>query len=149
MNATPNRRGLFLGALTASAAASMAALPALAAEQSDPVFALLEAHKAAWARLLETEDRTDDYEALEEAGGAADAALEEITNTPPTTVAGMRAVMKYLHRSGRAHGLPAGVAAIVDPAVAGAGGLNPLSHGATRAAFRPPFLLAPMRSRFS
>jgi hypothetical protein len=96
MNATPNRRGLFLGALTASAAASMAALPALAAEQSDPVFALLEAHKAAWARLLETEDRTDDYEALEEAGGAADAALEEITNTPPTTVAGMRAVMKYL-----------------------------------------------------
>jgi hypothetical protein len=96
MNATPNRRGLFLGALTASAAASMAALPALAAEQSDPVFALLEAHKAAWARLLETEDRTDDYEALEEAEGAADAALEEITNTPPTTVAGMRAVMKYL-----------------------------------------------------
>jgi hypothetical protein len=26
----------------------------------DPVPALVEAHKAVWARLLETEDRTDD-----------------------------------------------------------------------------------------
>jgi hypothetical protein len=97
MNATPNRRGLLLGALTAGAAATVAAIPAMAApSEADPVFALLEAHKAAWARLLETENRTDDYEALEEAGGAADAAFNEITTTPPTTVAGMRAVMKYL-----------------------------------------------------
>jgi hypothetical protein len=66
------------------------------AETPDPVFALLEAHKAAWARLLETEERTDDFEALDEAGGALDAAINEITSTPPTTVAGMRAVIEYL-----------------------------------------------------
>jgi hypothetical protein len=62
----------------------------------DPVLGLVEAHKAAWARLLETEDRTDDYETLEEAGRAVDAVLDQIVNTPPTTVAGMRAVMEYL-----------------------------------------------------
>jgi hypothetical protein len=96
MNVIPNRRGLFLGALTAGAAASVAAIPALAAEPPDPVLGLVEAHKAAWARLLETENRTDDYETLEEAGRAADAALEKLTSTPPTTGAGMRAVMEYL-----------------------------------------------------
>jgi hypothetical protein len=97
MNAISNRRGLLLGAVTAGAAATVAALPAMAAtEPPDPVFALLEAHKAAWARLLEIEDRTDDYETLEEAGRAVDAVLAEITTTPPTTLAGMRAVMEYL-----------------------------------------------------
>jgi hypothetical protein len=97
MNAIPNRRGLLLGALTAGAAATVAAMPAMAAtEPPDPVFALLEAHKAAWARLLEIEDRTDDYETLEESGRAVDVALDEITTTPPTTMAGMRAIMEYL-----------------------------------------------------
>jgi hypothetical protein len=97
MNATPDRRGLLLGALTAGAAASMVAIPAMAAaEPPDPVFALLEAHKAAWARLLATEDCTDDHEALEEAGRAVDGTLDAITTTPPTTVAGMRAVIEYL-----------------------------------------------------
>jgi hypothetical protein len=68
MNAIPNRRGLLLGALTAGAAASVAAIPAIAAaETPDPVFAILEVHKAAWARLLETEARTNDHEALEKA----------------------------------------------------------------------------------
>jgi hypothetical protein len=77
--------------------ASVAAIPTIAAaEPPDPVFALLEAHKAAWARLLRIEDLTDDHETLEEAGGAVDVALNEITTTPPTTVAGMRAVMEYL-----------------------------------------------------
>jgi hypothetical protein len=97
MNAIPNRRGLLLGALTAGAAVSVAAVPAVARlTEVDPVFALLEAHKAAWARLIATEKHTDDHEALEEAGGAVDAAVDEITTTPPTTVAGMRAVMEYL-----------------------------------------------------
>jgi phosphoribosylcarboxyaminoimidazole (NCAIR) mutase len=41
MNAIPNRRGLLLGALTAGAAASAAAIPAMAAAATpDPVFAL-------------------------------------------------------------------------------------------------------------
>jgi hypothetical protein len=97
MNAIPNRRGLLLGALTAGAAASVAAIPAIVdAEPPDPVLALVEVHKAAWARLLETETRTNDHWALEQAGRAVDVALNEITTTPPTTVAGMRAVMEYL-----------------------------------------------------
>jgi hypothetical protein len=97
MNAFPSRRGLLLGALTAGAAATVASIPTIAAaEPPDPVLGLLQAHKAAWARLLEFEDQTDDYETLEEAGRAVDVALDEITTTPPTTVAGMRAVMEYL-----------------------------------------------------
>jgi hypothetical protein len=76
MNAIPNRRGLLLGALTAGAAETAAAIPAIAAaEPADPAFGLEEAHRAAWARLLETENRTDDYETLEEAGRAVDPAL--------------------------------------------------------------------------
>jgi hypothetical protein len=50
----------------------------------------------AGARLLETEDRTDDYESLEAAGRAADAALDAIMKTPPTSVAGARAVIEHL-----------------------------------------------------
>jgi hypothetical protein len=91
MNAFTDRRSLLRGALT------VAAIPAIAAaEQPDPVLSLLEAHKAAWARLLRIENQTDDYNTLEEAGRAVDVALNEITTTPPTTVAGMRAVMEYL-----------------------------------------------------
>jgi hypothetical protein len=97
MNAIPNRRGLLFGAFTAGAMASVAAIPVIAAAaEPDPVFRLLEAHKAAWARLLRIENQTDDYDTLEEAGRAVDVALNEITTTPPTTVAGMRADMEYL-----------------------------------------------------
>jgi hypothetical protein len=97
MNAIPNRRGLLLGALTAGAAASALAIPAISAAQPpDPVLALIEAHKSAWASLLRLEGRTDDYEALEEAGRAVDAALEEIMKTPPTTRAGARATIEHL-----------------------------------------------------
>jgi hypothetical protein len=92
-----DRRSILRGALTAGAAVSLPAVPPIAAAgPPDPVFDLLEAHKAAWARLLRIEDLTDDHETLEEAGRAVDVALNEITNTPPTTVAGMRAVMEYL-----------------------------------------------------
>jgi hypothetical protein len=42
MNAITNRRGLLLGALTATAAVTMAAVPAMAVPtEVDPVFALL------------------------------------------------------------------------------------------------------------
>jgi hypothetical protein len=92
-----NRRSMLLSALTAGAAASAAAIPSIAAASTpDPVLGLVEAHKSAWARLLETEARTNDHEALEEAGRAVDAALNKITTTPPTTVTGMRAVIEYL-----------------------------------------------------
>jgi hypothetical protein len=98
MNEVADRRAMLRGLLTVGATASLGALPvaATARQTPDPVFGLLEAHKAAWVRLLETENRTDDYYELEEAARAADAALDEITNTPPTTLAGMRAVVEYL-----------------------------------------------------
>jgi hypothetical protein len=63
MNASIDRRwmlrGILTGALTAGAAATVAAILAIAATYPpDPVFGLVEAHKLAWARLLATEDRT-------------------------------------------------------------------------------------------
>jgi hypothetical protein len=68
MNALTDRRSILRGALTA---ASVAAVPAsVAAETLDPIFGLIDAHKAAWTRFRETESRTDDFEALEEAGRA-------------------------------------------------------------------------------
>jgi hypothetical protein len=96
VNALTNRRGLLLGAVTAGAAASVAAIPAIlaAADAPDPVFALLEAHKATWARLLALDDDID-FATEDEAGRAADAALGELATTPPTTLAGMRAVIAY------------------------------------------------------
>jgi hypothetical protein len=62
--------------------------------EADPVFALLEVHKATWARFEEQDG--SDHETFTHAAGRVDAALEEITLTPPTTVAGMRAVIEYL-----------------------------------------------------
>jgi hypothetical protein len=99
MNAFTDRRSMLLGTITAGAAATVAAIPAMAAaELADDVFAALEAHKAAWARLdgLDEIADLDDYEAYERGSLAADAALDELTATPPTTVAGMRAAIAYL-----------------------------------------------------
>jgi hypothetical protein len=103
MNAFTDRRSILRGALSAGAAATVAAMPAIvAAETSDPVFALIEAHKAAFRHYLALEEHLGDSEdiaalkALGTAARAADAALDEITTTPPTTVAGMRAVIEYL-----------------------------------------------------
>jgi hypothetical protein len=103
MNAFTDRRAMLRGALTAGAAATVVAMPAIvAAETSDPVLALIEAHKAAFRHYLALEEHLGDsedladFEALETAGRAVDVALNEITTTPPTTVAGMRAVMEYL-----------------------------------------------------
>jgi hypothetical protein len=97
MNAFTDCRSMLLSALTAGAAASVAAIPATSATQApDPTLRLVEAHKVAWGRLLATEDQTDDYKTLEKAGRAVDAALDEITVTPPTTLPAMRAGMEYL-----------------------------------------------------
>jgi hypothetical protein len=94
-NASTDRRTMLRGlsALTAGAAASVTIIPAIA--DADPVLGLVEAHKAAWARLLELEDHTDDYETLEEAGRAVDAAVGEIMKIPPTAPAGTRVVIEH------------------------------------------------------
>jgi hypothetical protein len=96
VNELADRREMLRGLLTAGATASLGAplAAATAHRPPDPVFGLIEAHKAAWARLLETESHTDDFEALEDAGRAVGAALDDITTTPPTTVAGMRAIIE-------------------------------------------------------
>jgi hypothetical protein len=60
----------------------------------DPIIRLVAAHKAAWAKFMELDDR--DHETFEEGGRAADAAMYELMNTPPTTLAGMRAIIQYL-----------------------------------------------------
>jgi hypothetical protein len=81
------------GALT-GAAPTVAGIPAMAAcAEADPVFALLEAHRAAWARFEELDG--SDHEAFTAAAVTVDAALEELTSTPPTTPAGMRVVIEY------------------------------------------------------
>src|ERR1700684_168831 len=96
MTAIPNRRRLLLGVLTAGAAATVAAIPAIAAPaEPDPVFALMEAHKAAWARLLEL-DNDCSFEAENAAGAVVDAALDAIMRTPPSTPPGMRAVLQHI-----------------------------------------------------
>jgi hypothetical protein len=95
VNELADRREMLRGLLTVGAMASVVIIPAIGAEEtSDPVHALITARKATWARF-EGIDLVDD-EALEEMGRAADAALDEITNTPPRTLAGMRAVMEHL-----------------------------------------------------
>jgi hypothetical protein len=60
----------------------------------DPIFGLVAAHKTAWAQFVELDER--DPETFEEGGRAADAAMYELMNTPPTTLAGMRAIIQYL-----------------------------------------------------
>jgi hypothetical protein len=96
MNAIPNRRGLLLGALTASAAASVAAIPAMATvEPADPVFAAIEALNAATAHLDDLRDMGD-HAAYEEACRGADAAFDELMETPPLTIPGMRALLEFL-----------------------------------------------------
>jgi hypothetical protein len=96
MNAIPNRRGLLLGALTAGAAASVAAIPAIAAvDAPDPVFGRIDALKTAEARLDAIRD-IGDHATYEEACWAADAAFDELTETPPVTLPGMRALLEFL-----------------------------------------------------
>jgi hypothetical protein len=71
---------------------SKKAIGALA--ELDPIFGLVAAHKAAWAQFIELDERAP--ETYEDGGRAADAAMYELMKTPPTTLAGMRAIIQYL-----------------------------------------------------
>jgi hypothetical protein len=119
VNATPDRRGLLLGALTAGAAATVVAVPDVAAaETPDAVFALLEVHRTALGRFEELDG--SNHEAFTAAAATVDAALDEITSTPPTTVAGMRA-SSSISSGSTGTATTAHPVAIVDPAIAAAG----------------------------
>jgi hypothetical protein len=100
MTPGPNRRRLLLGALTAGAGAAVTAIPAMAAaETPDPVFARLEALNAATAHIDEIRD-TDDHVAYEEASRTEGAAFDALTETPPTSLSGMRALLDFLDEWG-------------------------------------------------
>jgi hypothetical protein len=102
MTSAMNRRaglGAFVGLPV------LAVLPAVASSPVDPVYAAIARHKVAWAAFLETVDPLDEVEgeqegtaeelAYMEANAAADEALEAFLATPPTTLAGLRAVLEY------------------------------------------------------
>ena len=97
MSAITNRRGVLYKLPTARARAAEAAAPipsTAATEEPDAIFGLIGAHKAAWTQFMELDER--DHETFEEGGQAADAAMYELMNTPPTTLAGIRAIIQYL-----------------------------------------------------
>ena len=65
------------------------------ADAPDPVFAVIEALKAATARIDEIRDIRD-HAVYEEACRAEEAAFDELTETPPVTLPGMRALLVFL-----------------------------------------------------
>jgi hypothetical protein len=106
---TTNRRAVLGAVLVAGAAV---ALPAVASPAAaiDPILALIERHKLAWARFSKTCDPTDEVRAENEGRevSAADelaydtakaeeqALLDELMDTPPVTAAGAVAILHYL-----------------------------------------------------
>ena len=83
MSAITDRRGVLYKLPTARARPAEAAAPipsTAATEESDAIFGLIGAHKAAWTQFMELDER--DHETFEEGGQAADAAMDELMNTP-------------------------------------------------------------------
>jgi hypothetical protein len=99
MNAFTDRRTMLrgLGALTAGAAATVAAIPAAAAP--DPVFAAIGVLNAATAHIDNIRG-TGDRVAYEEACRTEGAAFDALTETPPTSLPGMRALLEFLDEWG-------------------------------------------------
>jgi len=96
MNAFTDRRSMLRVALTASAAAAVAFVPAVAASHApDLISGRIDALKTAEARIDALRD-IDDDDAYEEACRAADAAFDKLTETPPVTIPGMRALLEFL-----------------------------------------------------
>jgi hypothetical protein len=89
-----------MNAFTASVAAPVTAIPAMAAaETPDPVFAAIEALNAATAHIDDIRD-DGDHVAYEEACRAEGAAFDALTETPPTSLPGMRALLEFLDEWG-------------------------------------------------
>jgi hypothetical protein len=79
-----------------AAAATVAFVPAIAASNSpDPIFGRIDALKTAEARIDALRD-IDARETYEAAWRAADAAFDELTEIPPTTIPGIRALLEFL-----------------------------------------------------
>ena len=114
MNAPFTRRAALAGALVAVpvlGGASLAAMPPMAILAGlDPVFAAIERHKEAWRLYGEACPLTDsiageqegrvitaaDEATFEAVIDAENAALADLFETPPHTVAGMRTMIEYI-----------------------------------------------------
>ena len=102
MNPATVRRAV-LGAVLAAGAAAAAVLPAARGAatpalsvEPDPVLALAAKARAAWNRLGEVLIEDDEGERCDEADRLFHAAHAQLLATPPTTLAGARAVIAWL-----------------------------------------------------
>jgi hypothetical protein len=73
-----------LGAITAGAAAAVAAVPAIATAETPDRSALWRLTKPRGRAFSRLRTATNDYEALEKAGRGVDTALDAIMETPPS-----------------------------------------------------------------
>lgn len=88
------------GRKTRRAALALFAIPAFAvlpASSADPVFAAIERHRAQWSAYVEATHRLSmaELDAFQGANVDADAALEAFLETPPRSLAGMRAALAH------------------------------------------------------
>jgi hypothetical protein len=87
----------------ALAAEFKAALQAITAPADDPIFELIEAHRKAWARIVDAHENLKGalseeaftFEIKARDSKVADA-KNELLKTPPATLAGARAIIEYL-----------------------------------------------------
>lgn len=113
---TTSRRAVLAGAaaLATGATVNTAAIAALSATESDPIFAAIETHKAAfrlwqeksrirsnmvdakWAPEYDAELVDAAQTASHDAHGAASAAANALTTIHPTTMAGILALIEYV-----------------------------------------------------
>jgi hypothetical protein len=110
MSATTSRRAVLAGAATAIAASTgigTAGIVSTKAMESDPIFAAMKTHRAAFIREMETgdikcnlEDGTPEHQAADAAETIASDALDDAEDglllTEPTTMAGVLALLAYV-----------------------------------------------------
>lgn len=96
------RRSLIAGAAVIASTPALAAVPAIPS-QFDPIFAAIEAHRAAWEELegklpaldkLQDDDESAKQE-LERLHDAIDNAEDGLIDVIPTSIAGIVAVLEY------------------------------------------------------
>jgi hypothetical protein len=108
MTRATNRRAV-LGTVLAAGALAVPTLPAqlvvgiaeeadrvLAEDDPDPVLALVAKVRAAWDRLGEVLEETEEEDRAIAAHRVLDAALAELQKTPPMTLAGAREAIAWL-----------------------------------------------------
>jgi hypothetical protein len=102
MSTTLNRRALVAGAAAALPAIAGLSTAAAAAPAPDPIFAAIEAHRAAWTHLQDNPSANkvdllpeDDAECDRRCDAVQDAA-GALADTHPTTITGVIALLRYV-----------------------------------------------------